>query len=172
MAARRELADRMGEAAMPWLDALTDEQRATAQGEVPGDEASDAERRRWFYTPTDHGGLTLREQRPAQQCHAMRLVASGLSEVGFVTVATMMGLENVLDRHEGFVTMFDRERGRDTGLYYLRVFGRPGGDRPWGWRFGVHHVSLNNLVVDGEVVATTRVSWAPTRRRHRCSAAS
>jgi hypothetical protein len=35
------------------------------------------------------------------------------------------------------------------------VFGEPGGAAPWGWRFGGHHVSLNNLVVDGAVVATT-----------------
>ena len=66
-----------------------------------------------------------------------------------------MGLENVLDHAEGFVTRFDRERGRDPGLYYLRVFGEPGGPAPWGWRFGGHHVSLNNLVVDGALVATT-----------------
>ena len=43
-----------------------------------------------------------------------------------------MGLENVLDHTEGFVMRFDRERGRDPGLYYLRVFGEPGGDRPVG----------------------------------------
>jgi hypothetical protein len=85
----------------------------------------------------------------------MRLVASGLSTAGFVTVATTMGLENVLDQSEGFVTLFDRERGRDPGLYYLRVFGEPGGERPWGWRFGGHHVSLNNLVVDGVLVSST-----------------
>ena len=53
------------------------------------------------------------------------------------------------------MTRFDRERGRDPGLYYLRVFGEPGGAAPWGWRFGGHHVSLNNLVVDGALVATT-----------------
>ena len=66
-----------------------------------------------------------------------------------------MGLENVLDYTEGFVARFDRERGRDPGLYYLRVFGDPGSERAWGWRFGGHHVSLNNLVVDGVLVATT-----------------
>ena len=33
----------------------------------------------------------------------MRLVASGLSTAGYVTVATIMGLENVLDHVEGFV---------------------------------------------------------------------
>jgi hypothetical protein len=40
-------------------------------------------------------------------------------------------------------------------MYYLRVFGDPGGPGPWGWRFGGHHVSLNYLVVDGRVRAVT-----------------
>ena len=151
----RAVARRMAEAASAWLNALDAEQRAVAAGAAPGDGASDAERRRWFYTPTDHGGLTFHAQRPAQQRAAMRLVASGLSDAGYVTVATVMGLENVLDQVEGFVTRFDRERGRDPGLYHLRVFGRPGETGAWGWRFGGHHVSLNNLVVDGAVVATT-----------------
>ncbi|MDP9427349.1 MAG: DUF3500 domain-containing protein [Actinomycetota bacterium] len=152
---RREVARRMAEAATAWLESLDPEQRQVAAGAAPGDDASDAERRRWFYTPTDHGGLPFHQQRPAQQRAAKRLVACGLSTPAYVTVATIIGLENVLDQVEGFVTLFDRERGRDPGLYYLRVFGRPGGSGPWGWRFGGHHVSLNNLVVDGEVVATT-----------------
>ena len=154
-AARRDVAERMAESAADWLGSLDEPQRALATGAVPDAGASDAERRRWFYTPTDHGGLTVHQQQPAQQRAAMRLVATGLSPAGYVTVATTMGLENVLDHAEGFVTRFDRERGRDPGLYYLRVFGDPGGDRPWGWRFGGHHVSLNNLVVDGELVSTT-----------------
>ena len=151
----RAVADRMAGAARDWLDSLTPAQREPGTGAVPADDASDAERRRWFYTPTDHGGLTVHQQRPAQQRAAMRLVATGLSTPGYVTVATTMGLENVLDHTEGFVARFDRERGRDPGLYYLRVFGEPGGPAPWGWRFGGHHVSLNNLVVDGTLVATT-----------------
>ena len=97
----------------------------------------------------------MHQQRPAQQRAAMRLVGCGLSTPGYVTVATTMGLENVLDHAEGFVTRFDRERGRDPALYYLRVFGEPGGSLPWAWRFGGHHVSLNNLVVDGELVSST-----------------
>ena len=151
----RAVADRMAVAARAWLGSLDAAQRAVAVGTVPADDASDTERRRWFYTPTDHGGLTVHAQRPAQQRAAMQLVATGLSTPGYVTVATTMGLENVLDHAEGFVTVFDRERGRDPGLYYLRVFGEPGGAAPWGWRFGGHHVSLNNLVVDGALVATT-----------------
>jgi Protein of unknown function (DUF3500) len=152
----RAAAEPMATAAAQWLASLNAEQRAIGHGAVPdGDESTDAERRRWFYTPTDHGGLTVHQQRPAQQRLAMKLVATGLSTAGYVTVATVMGLENVLDHVEGFTVGFDRERGRDPGLYFLRVFGEPGGPAPWGWRFGGHHVSLNNLVVDGRVVATT-----------------
>lgn len=151
---RRAAATAMAAAAQQWLDTLSAEQKSVAVGAVPSDGEDDAERRRWFYTPTDHGGITMHEQTPTQQRGALRLVASGLSMAGYVTVATVMGLENVLDRIEGFVARFDRERGRDPGLYYLRVFGDPAGPT-WGWRFGGHHVSLNNLVVDGELVSTT-----------------
>jgi hypothetical protein len=153
--AAREVAGRMAEAAGEWLDSLDDQQRTIGTGAVPGGDAADAERLRWFYTPTDHGGLTVHQQRPAQHRLAMRLVASGLSEAAYTTVATVMGLENVLDRVEGFRATFGRERGRDPGMYFLRVFGDPGGAAPWGWRFGGHHVSLNMLVVDGRVAATT-----------------
>ena len=156
MSPRHQIALDMAEAASTWLGSLTAEQRTVAHGAGPTyDGKVDAERRRWFYTPTDHGGLTVHDQRPAQQRAAMRLLATGLSTPGYVTVATTMGLENVLDHVEGFTSRFDRERGRDPGLYYLRVFGEPGGDEPWGWRFGGHHVSLNNLVVGGELAATT-----------------
>jgi hypothetical protein len=146
----------MASAAGAWLDSLEPGQRAVASGSAPSADAeADAERRRWFYTPTDHGGLTLGEQRPAQQRLAHQLVASGLSPAGYVTVATIIGLDNVLDMVEGWSVNWGQERGRDPGRYYLRVFGEPGGARSWGWRFGGHHVSLNNLIVDGMVRSTT-----------------
>lgn len=153
--ASREVAGRMAEAALTWLDTLDTEQRSIGQGVAPADDPTDNERRRWFYTPTDHGGLTAHQQRPAQQRAAMRLVSTGLSPAAYVTAATIMGLENVLDYIEGFMVRFDRERGRDPGLYYLHVFGEPGDQGLWGWRFGGHHISLNNLVDDGMLVATT-----------------
>jgi len=149
-----EVAEHMAGAARAWLESLDTAQRAVGAAGAPGAEA-EAERLRWFYTPTDHGGLTMHAQRPAQQRLAMALVASGLSTPAYVTVATVIGLENVLDHAEGFAADFARERGRDPGLYHLRVFGEPDGPAPWGWRFGGHHVSLNNLVVDGRVRATT-----------------
>jgi hypothetical protein len=153
---RRLVADRMAAAAGEWLATLGAQQRTAAHWAAPGrDRDSDSERLRWFYTPTDHGGLTMGEQRPGQQRRAMQLVASGLSTAGYVTVSTIMGWENVLDLVEGFTATWARERGRDPGMYYLRVFGDPVADRVWAWRFGGHHVSLNNLVIDGRVHAVT-----------------
>src|ERR1700749_2522602 len=141
----------MAAAAAAWLAGPDPAQRAMATGDVPSADAeSDAERRRWFYTPTDHGGLTLGAQRPAQQRLAFRLVASGLSVAGYNTVATIVGLDNVLDLVEGLRVDGGGDRGPAPGLSSLRVFGAPGAAAPWGWRFGGHHVSLNTLVVDGD----------------------
>ena len=171
MTTPRQTAAKMADAAQAWLERLDDEQRPVAQWAGPADDVSEAERRRWFYTPTDHGGLTMQQQRPAQQRAAMTLVAAGLSVAGYVTVATIMGLENVLDRVEGFVTRFDRERGRDPGLYYLRVFGTPGDTGAWGYRFGGHHVSLKTSWSTASWSPPHRASWVPTRPSHRFSAA-
>jgi hypothetical protein len=84
----------------------------------------------------------------------MRLVAEGLSVAAYNTVAAVIGIENVLDRVEQWQRDWGRERGRDPGLYWLRLFGEPGADR-WGWRFGGHHVSLNYVIVDGRLVSAT-----------------
>lgn len=140
----------MGEIANELLATLDDAQRTVAHWRFPSDE----ERRLWFYTPTDHGGLTLHGLAPAQQRLVMRLVDSVLSRPGYVTVSTVMGLENVLDQLEGWGAMWNFPRGRDPQRYFLRIFGTPGTD-VWGWRIGGHHVSLNITVRGGEIVSST-----------------
>ena len=145
------VATRMAEAAQEFLDRLDQEQRRIASWPFPSDE----ERRRWYYTPTDHGGLPLSQMRPHQQQRAFRLLATGLSRAGYVTACAIVGLENILDEVEGWTLSWGRERGRDPGLYYIRVFGDPARDRAWSWRFGGHHVSVHHLVARGTVAAST-----------------
>jgi Protein of unknown function (DUF3500) len=155
-AVRRRVAAAMAAAADEWLQSLSGEQRVRARWPAPGADAeTETERRRWFYTPTDHGGLPLRDMGATQQALAMQLVATGLSTPAFVTVAAVIGLEHVLEHRDGWRASRDRERLRDPEMYYLRVFGEPAGATAWGWRFGGHHVSLNYLVVDGVLRATT-----------------
>jgi hypothetical protein len=146
------LPQEMARAATAWLGSLSEDQRAI--GQHPGPEQDNAERTTWFYTPTDHGGLPLNQERPGQQGLAMQLLATGLSPAGYATVTTVMGLENVLDRLESWSRDWGRERGRDPGLYYLRVFGLPG-DGTWGWRFGGHHISVNYTLVGGRIASFT-----------------
>jgi Protein of unknown function (DUF3500) len=57
VSAPTDVVGRMADAALALLDALSTDQRRQAQWEFPSDE----ERLRWFYTPTDNGGLTLGE---------------------------------------------------------------------------------------------------------------
>lgn len=117
-------------------------------------EWDDDDRTTWFYTPTDHGGLPLGAQRPSQQQLTMRMVSQGLSVPAYNTVAAVIGIENVLDGVENFSMDWGRERGRDPGLYWVRIFGSPGFGR-WGWRFAGHHVSLNYVIDDDHLVSTT-----------------
>jgi hypothetical protein len=149
--ALRQVADQMAAAALAFSASLDDNQRRVACWPFSDHD----ERHRWFYTPTDHGGLPLAAMQPAQQRLAHRLVASGLSKAGYVTVATIQGLENVLDEVEGWGASWGRERGRDPGLYYVRIFGDPSGSAPWSWRFGGHHVSIGHVIVNGEVIGST-----------------
>jgi len=68
-APRRVVAERMGDAARAWLESLDQKQRRIATGAVPAGDDSDAECRRWFYTPgrrTRSGlGVGVLASRPA-----------------------------------------------------------------------------------------------------------
>jgi hypothetical protein len=148
---RARVAAKMADEATNLIDSLDDAQRAIALRPFP----SDDDRRQWFYTPTDHGGLTLAGMTQAQHRLVFRLVASGLSTAGYVTMSTIIGLENVLDQLEGFTASFDRPRGRDPLMYYVRLFGTPSPSGAWGWRLGGHHVSLNFTIIDGVLSGST-----------------
>jgi hypothetical protein len=153
-ALERALVDRMADLAREWLATLDRGQRTRASWTPFGAERVERERVRWFYTPTDHGGVALRELAPHQQSLVMQLVATALTRPAYVTLSTILGLENVLDELEGWQVDWGRERGRDPGLYWVRVFGDPSAPL-WGWRFGGHHVSVNLLLRDGRIAAAT-----------------
>ena len=144
----------MARVATDLLASLEPQMQARALWAPFDDSTVEAERVRWFYTPTDHGGVALRELSPAQQSLAMQLLASGLTRQAYVTACAVLGLENVLDEIEGWTADWGRERGRDPGLYWVRFFGHPD-ETTWGWRFGGHHVSVNLLLHDGRIAATT-----------------
>ena len=146
-----ELAGIMGDAAQEFLASLSADQLQIAHWGFD----QTAERETWFFTPTDHGGLPLSSMSQHQQKLAHKLLAVGLSESGYNVGSLIMGWENVLDRLEGNIRDWGRERGRDPGLYYWRIFGDPASGEPWSWRVGGHHASVNHVIVGDEVVGST-----------------
>ena len=113
------------------------------------------EREKFFYTPTNHGGLSLGQLSSSQHRLLYKLLATGLSTAGYVTLANIISHENILDHLENFTVGFERERGRDPLLYFISFFGAPGRDQAWSWRFGGHHISLNYTFFNGILISTT-----------------
>jgi len=144
----RELVQRMGEATNNLLASLTQPQRERALLDF----AEQERRTRWFYTPCARDGLSLSEMERHQQRLTQKLVATGLSQAGYNTASTIMGIETLLDAREDWVRS---GRGRDPQLYYVTIFGQPHAKKPWGWRFEGHHISLNYTIVNGQIIAPT-----------------
>ncbi len=135
----------MATAANAFLNGLSPELRRQATFAV-----DDAERLNFHFIPRERKGVSLKALDAAGKARAHALVRTGLSQRGYLAAQTIIDLENVLRAME----MRDI---RDPELYFVSVFGTPGGAAPWGWRFEGHHLSLNFTVAEGKTVA-----WAPT----------
>ncbi len=109
---RKVVAAAMESAATAWLNALAHGQRVSALFDSPLVPDAEAERLRGYYSPTDHGGLPLRDQLPDQQSLAMQVVASGLSR-GRVCHRRDSGWSGERPRQvEGWQSRWARQRGR------------------------------------------------------------
>lgn len=138
-----QLVDTVAAAARDFVEGLDQEQ---AQGAVlPFDEE---ERRTWAYWPTQRRGLALwgLDRRQAKAAH--RLLATLLAVPAYARAVTIMGLDEVLDRMEGYGS--DRRHSED---YWLSIFGPPG-DAIWGVRFEGHHISLHATFCEGQARLT------------------
>ena len=134
----------MATAATNLLNALNAEQRAKALVEFKSDERFD-----WNFIPKDRKGLPFKEMTATQQDLGRVLLRSGLSDRGYTKATNiMLVVEMVLKDLE------NQSARRDSGLYYVTIFGQPG-PNAWGWRVEGHHLSLNFTVRGDEVLAVT-----------------
>ncbi|MGA2597637.1 MAG: DUF3500 domain-containing protein [Bryobacteraceae bacterium] len=132
----------MTETANRLLAALSPEQKAKATFPL-----EDEERTRWFYVPIERKGLTLGEMSPYQRHLASALLASGLSQAGYIKAVTIMSLEDVLRIIEN-----DNGVRRNPEKYHFTIFGTPSDSGVWGYRVEGHHISQNYTVSNGQVV--------------------
>jgi hypothetical protein len=148
------IAGQMRRAATTLLRQLDDDQLALAHLSFSDDAA-----RRWLeYRPELRPGACLATLSLDGRKAAHRLLATALSDRAFAQAMAIVALEEVLDR---------REQGalhRHIGDYWVAVFGDPGADEPWSWRFEGHHVSVTMTVL-GAAVSPTPVFFGANPAR-------
>jgi len=112
----------------------------------------DNERFNWHFVPRQRNGVALRDFSPQQYQMVMTMLKTSLSEQGYVKATGIVALENVLREIEN---RGSNDTYRDPLNYYVTIFGTPSKDKPWGWRFEGHHVSVNFMSDKNEIVSST-----------------
>lgn len=132
------LASAMSQAAGQFLDSLSADGRSRAIYAF-----GDPERTRWHWTTPQgfpRNGIPLRDLDDAQRAAALALLQAGLTPTGYQKAQDIMALQSIL--------------GNDPLQYYVTVFGDPGGNMPWSWRWEGHHYSRHFTVVGDSVTMT------------------
>ena len=138
-----EPASAMADAAVKFLDSLSAEQEAAVRFPFDGEDRFD-----WHFIPRERKGVPLKMMTGSQRAAALDLVRTGLSEEGFTKAEIIRQLEQILYEAEG-------RDIRDPDLYFFMVFGEPGDQNTWGWRYEGHHISQNWTIVNGTAVSAS-----------------
>jgi hypothetical protein len=136
-------AEAIAASARAFLDGLDRDARGRAQLAFQSGERED-----WHYIPRRRAGLALGDMDDGELRAARALLRATLSQEGYRKLEGVLLLEGILGGLEGNPAF------RDPARYHLALFGEPGPQVPWGFRFEGHHLSLN-LTAAGHAVATT-----------------
>jgi hypothetical protein len=134
-------------AAESFLSALSADQRSIALFPFEDDRRED-----WHFIPKQRKGVPYKQLDPKQRRLADALVEAGLGQRGSQKVATIRGLEPILNEIEQ-----GRGPTRDPELYYVSLFGTPQDASPWGLSIEGHHISLNFTMIGADRVASTPI---------------
>jgi hypothetical protein len=133
------------------LNSLNKDQKPKASLEF-----DDKERTNWHFVPYQEAkkplrkGLPLQDMTGEQKETALALLRAGTSADGYTKATTIMSLEAILRELEK-----NGANVRDPEWYFFTIFGKPAKTGKWGWRVEGHHLSLNFVIDDGKVVAST-----------------
>lgn len=111
------------------------------------------ERYNFHYFPiNDRKGLPLDQMTASQKKAAFALLNNALTDATVKKVREIIELENILRELENRKA---DDNFRHPGKYYLAIFGMPGKDKIWGWRFEGHHVSFNFSTENNTIMSGT-----------------
>lgn len=95
-----------------------------------------------------HHGLRLDESRPELRDGVLAVLRASLSPKGYDKARGLMRINHFLGE------LVNAPRVMNEYSYNFNLFGTPSATAPWGWNFHGHHLCLNCLVVDGQMVMT------------------
>ena len=110
------------------------------------------ERFNFHFVPKERKGISINELNDKQKNAALRLLAACLSKKGLEKTVAIMQLEKILKVIE---KRAEDDRYRDTGKYFIIIFGEPSDNGIWGWRFEGHHVSYSFSAKKNVLVSAT-----------------
>lgn len=135
-------------AATSYLASLSDLLRTKTRFSV-----SDSERLDWNYIPMPRKGVPLGMLSKTQIEKAFSLLRASYSLRGYTKV------REIITRLEPMLVILENRKPddhyRDSGKYYVSLFGEPGLEKVWGWRLEGHHVSCNFLFRGNTVISAT-----------------
>jgi hypothetical protein len=102
----------------------------------------------WHYFPAStfpRNGISISEMNTIQKRNLDALIQSFLSERGFTRTKNIMSFEDLLRDLEG------GNSSRIAEHYFIAIYGMPGKDSTWGWKFSGHHLALNFTIVNGKL---------------------
>ncbi len=143
------------DAALAFVAALSPDQRERVMFDMDAQEW-----RTWINVHMNHfrHGVMLEDLDPAGRRLGLDLLRAALSDHGYRQARTIMR-----------VNQFVVDLGADADSfgewpYFVSIFGRPGGDDPWGFQFDGHHLNVNAVVIDDHVVVTPQFMGSEPRR--------
>ena len=105
-----------------------------------------------------HNGLIIEELDGAGRERALDILRATLSARGFHQARSIMRINELLAQLTGDHNAFGE------WPYWMSIFGAPGSGEPWGWQFDGHHLILNTVVFDDQIVVTPSFMGAEPRR--------
>src|SRR6478736_6041762 len=135
----------IADAANAFLQALSPAHRAKACLQIDAPEW-----REWtnVHVAFWRHGVMLDELTPAQRDLALGILRATLSARGFDYA------QGIMELNELVATLKDDHDSYGHWLYFLSIYGTPGGDAPWGWQIDGHHLVVSTVVFDGRIVTT------------------
>lgn len=131
------------QAATRWLHSLSPEMRHRVQHDLESDLW-----RHWQNTPLilQESQLELLDQSQEQRELAQHVVRTSLSETGFWRTQRIVANNVFLGQINGLTDLMNEF------CFTLNIFGTPSTSSPWGWQLFGHHLCLNCMFVDGQMV--------------------